>query len=125
MEHIEGRNILQERPFQPDSRFPFYQQIEDSRLVALVQLRSKGNLAFVRDLYYQGKMYGKVDHLTFRGKLILEIDPKDIKEHYGLPNHPNCAYPAGEKDKSLVANEVFYYDYWVQNLALMGQRPET
>ncbi|KAF7839454.1 uncharacterized protein G2W53_007936 [Senna tora] len=55
MEHVDGRSILQERPFQPDDRFPFYQQFEDSGLLRLVQPRSERNLAFVKEFYYQAK----------------------------------------------------------------------
>ncbi|KAF7823746.1 Retrovirus-related Pol polyprotein from transposon TNT 1-94 [Senna tora] len=99
---VEARKLLHEHPFQPNRRFPFYQQINDSGLEGLLKPRSEGNVAFIKDFYYQEKLYGKVDRLTFREIHILEIDPKDIKELYKLPDHPKCAYAAGEKDNSLV-----------------------
>ncbi|KAF7834829.1 uncharacterized protein G2W53_009688 [Senna tora] len=76
-------------------------QIEDFRLLGLVQAHSEGNLAFVKNFYYQAKLYSNLDDLTFRDKLILEINPMHIREQYELPSYPICAYAAGEKDNSL------------------------
>ncbi|KAF7825098.1 uncharacterized protein G2W53_016262 [Senna tora] len=47
-------------------------------------------------------IYGKVDKLTFRETNVLEIDPKDIKEHYKLPDDSVYAYVVGVNDNSLV-----------------------
>ncbi|KAF7841361.1 uncharacterized protein G2W53_003659 [Senna tora] len=55
-EHVEGRKILQERPFSPDDRFQFHQQITESGLLQLVQPCSEGNLAYVRNFYSMAKL---------------------------------------------------------------------
>ncbi|KAF7839100.1 uncharacterized protein G2W53_007582 [Senna tora] len=65
-------------------------------MLKLAQPRSKGNLAYVKNFYWQAKIYGRIEGLTYRGERLKTISPNTIQAHYNLPNAPICEYPEGE-----------------------------
>ncbi|KAF7843984.1 uncharacterized protein G2W53_000889 [Senna tora] len=99
---------------------PKIQWVENSGLLGLVQTRSKGNLAYVKNFYFQAKLHGWMDDHSFRGQPHRQINLEVIRTHYNLPDHPTCTFTVGERDKSLIR-----YEEIGRTLCIAGKKCET
>ncbi|KAF7826389.1 hypothetical protein G2W53_017553 [Senna tora] len=101
-EHVVKRNILQEQPFQQDTKFPFYQHVMDMGLLKLVEPRSEGYLTYVQNFYFRDKVCGRINDLNYRGEKLTIMKLAGIRANYSLSNHPTCEYVEGQKDNSRI-----------------------
>ncbi|KAF7841650.1 uncharacterized protein G2W53_003948 [Senna tora] len=74
--------------------------VTKSGLLELAQPPSEGNLAYIKNFYWQAKIYGRIEDLIYRGETLQTISLGTIQAHYNLPNPLSVNMLRGERKRA-------------------------